>query len=164
MKIHIFWCKNKINGCDQNIGSPEKFCLYYMEHFGSLFLKKQANKKLFLAMQGVQKIEIHIFWWKKMRCIDLMRILGLLKSFAFLMWSIFGTFFFFKNGYSKPIKGYFSHKGCPHNENPHILVNKRRYMDMIKMLGLLKSFAFLMLSILGAFFQKCINQANKRLF
>ena len=34
---------------------------------------------------------------------------------------------------------------------------------MIKILGLLKSFAFLMLSILWAFFQKWIDKANKRL-
>ena len=31
---------------------------------------------------------------------------------------------FFTKGYTKPIKGYFSHTGCPKNENPHILVEK----------------------------------------
>ena len=56
-------------------------------------------------MHGVQETKIHIFWWKKLS-----------------------------------------------------------YLDMIKLLGILKSFAFLMLSILGAFFQKWTAQANKRLF
>ena len=39
MKIHIFGGKNEIYGHDQNIGSPEKFCLSDVEHFGSVFSK-----------------------------------------------------------------------------------------------------------------------------
>ena len=39
------------------------------------------------------------------------------------------------------------------NDNGLILVQQLRYMDMIKILGLLKSFAFVMLSKLGALFK-----------
>ena len=41
------------------------------------------------------------------------QILGLLKSFAFLMWCICGACF--KNRLTRPIKGYFAHTGCPKN-------------------------------------------------
>ena len=43
-------------------------------------------------MQGVQKIKTHIFCWEKMRYMDIIKILDLMKSFAFLMWRIFGAF------------------------------------------------------------------------
>ena len=46
-------------------------------------------------------------------------------------------------------KDYFSYIGCPKNENPNILVQKIRYVDMIKILGHLKIFAFLLLCIFG---------------
>ena len=45
-----------------------------------------------------------------------------------------------------------------------ILVQKLRYIDMIQILGLLKSFAFMMRSKSGAVFQKGIDLANKKLF
>ena len=67
-------------------------------------------------------------------------------------------------GFTKLIKGYFSHTGCPKKENWLILVQKRRYLDMIKILGFLKSFFFVMLSILEAFFQIWINQAKKKAY
>ena len=38
------------------------------------------------------------------------------------------------------------------------------YMDVIKILGLVKSFEFNVWCICGAFYQKWIDQANKRLF
>ena len=61
----------------------------------------------------------------------MIKILGLLKSFAFLMQCILGGFF--KNGQPKPKKDYFSYIGCQKNENPHILVQKIRFMDLIKL-------------------------------
>ena len=79
---------------------------------------------------------------------DKIKILGLLKSFAFLMLSILGVFF--KNGLTKLIKDYFSHTECPKNENQHIFVEKIEIYGYDKILGLLKSFSFVMLSILGA--------------
>ena len=141
---------------------------------------------------------------------DIIKICGLLKSFAFVMLSILGAFFqkwidkankrlfqpyrvskklnwpyfsgkieiyghdqnvwspekfylcnveHFGSLYSKihrlkQIKHQFSPTGCPKNENMLILVEKLRYMDIIKMFGFLKSFAFVMFSILGAFFSK----------
>ena len=45
-----------------------------------------------------------------------------------------------------------------------ILVQKLRYIDMIHILGLLKSFTLMMQSKSGAFFQKGIELANKKLF
>ena len=49
-------------------------------------------------------------------------------------------------------------------EKDLILVNILRYIDLIRILGLLKSFAFMIRSKSGAFFQKGIKLANKKLF
>ena len=49
-------------------------------------------------------------------------------------------------------------------QNSLILVQKLRYMDIIKISGLQNNFAFVMRSICGAFLQKGIDQANKRVF
>ena len=54
---------------------------------------------------------------------DMIKILGLLKGFVFVMVNILEAFF--RNGYTKLIKVYFSHTGCPKNENLDILVEKR---------------------------------------
>ena len=51
--------------------------------------------------------------------------------------------FFFKNGWYNLITADFSHAMCAKNENGLILVQKLRYLDMIEILGLLKSFPFL---------------------
>ena len=67
---------------------------------------------------------------------------------------------FLKNGWTKLIKGHFSHTGCP--KNGFILEQKLRYNDMIKILSPLKSVVFLMWCICGVFFQKWINRTNKR--
>ena len=39
LKWAYFGEKNKMYGPDQNIGSPEKFCLSNVQHFRSLFQK-----------------------------------------------------------------------------------------------------------------------------
>ena len=51
-------------GHDQNIGSPEKFCLCDVKHFWS-FIKKwidQAKKKPILSIQGVKKLAKMAFY------------------------------------------------------------------------------------------------------
>ena len=51
-------------GHDQNIGSPEKFCLCDVKHFRS-FIKKtidQAKKKPILSIQGVKKLAKMAFY------------------------------------------------------------------------------------------------------
>ena len=88
----------------------------------------------------------------------MIKILDHLKSFAFLMLSILGAFF------QKGIDQSNKRQGVQKKKIHIFWWKKMRYMDMIKILGLLKSFAFLMLSILGAFFMKWIAKANKRLF
>ena len=40
MKMDLFWWKKKIYGHDQNVRSPEKFCLCDVEHFRSHFQKR----------------------------------------------------------------------------------------------------------------------------
>ena len=46
MKINIFrWKIIEMYGHDQNIGSPEKFCLCDVEHFGSFFSKMDLPSK-----------------------------------------------------------------------------------------------------------------------
>ena len=77
------------------------------------------------------------------------------------------------------IKGNLNHTWCPQKENEHILVEKLRYMDMIKILvklkkfrymnmikisGLLKSFTFAILSFLGAFFKNGSTKLIKGYF
>ena len=59
-----FGAKIKIYGHDQNIWSPEKFCISDVEHFGSISKKmdRLSQKNAILAMQGFQKMDIHIFW------------------------------------------------------------------------------------------------------
>ena len=52
--------------------------------------------------------------------------------------------------------------GCP--KNRLILVQKMGYMDVIKILGLLKSFVVVMRSICGSILKKRIDRANKFLF
>ena len=64
----------------------------------------------------------------------------------------------------KLIKDYFTHKGCSKNKKWPDLGLKLGYIDEIKILGLVKSFAFVIWCICGAFYQKWIDQANKRLF
>ena len=49
-------------------------------------------------------------------------------------------------------------------KNGLILACKLEYMDVIKILGLVKSFAFMMWCICGAFYQKWIDLSNKGLF
>ena len=55
-RIWTYFCA--MYGHDQNIGSPEKFCLCDVKHFRS-FIKKwidQAKKKPILSIQGVKKL------------------------------------------------------------------------------------------------------------
>ena len=66
--------------------------------------------------------------------------------------------------YLKLIKDHFSHTGCPKNQNGLILMQKLRYKDIVKILGPLRSFSFLVWCIYGALFRKWIDQANKRSF
>ena len=71
---------------------------------------------------------------------------------------------FFKKGKTKLIRTYFSYTGCSKIQNGFFLMQTLRFTDMIKILGLLKSFDFVMRSICGAFFQEEIDQADKSLF
>ena len=66
--------------------------------------------------------------------------------------------------YLKLIKDHFSYTGCPKNQNGLILMQKLRYKDIVKILGPLRSFSFLVWCINGTLFRKWIDQANKRSF
>ena len=65
-----------------------------------------------------------------------------------------GTFvlpFLKKNGCTKLTQGHFNHTGCPKNKNGLTLEQNLRKKKMIKILSPLKSFAFFIWSICGAF-------------
>ena len=70
---------------------------------------------------------------QQLRYLDMIKILGLLKSFTFVMLSNLGAFF--KNGYTKLIRGYYKHTGCSKKiKAGYFGMQKWRYMDMIKIM------------------------------
>ena len=98
----------------------------------------------------MEKVNI---WVQNLRYIDLIRILGLLKSFAFVMQSKSGAFF--QKGIKQANKKLFKpYRVSKKWKKDLILVQKLRFIDMIRILGLLKSFDFVMWSKCGAFFLK----------
>ena len=82
---------------------------------GAFFQKgiKQANKKLFKPYRVSKKWKKGLILVQKLWFIDMIRILGLLKSFAFVMRSKCEAFF--KKGKNKLNRGCFSHIECPKN-------------------------------------------------
>ena len=82
----------------------------------------------------------------------MIKILGLLKSFSFLI----GAFMvpYFKNGKTEQMKGHFSNTRCPKKSTWPYFGKKKRYKDMIKVFGTMKSFAFLNWYICVAFSKK----------
>ena len=84
------------------------------------FKQKKMMKKFFLPpATPPSKSWPFLRFLVKIRCafseclIWIWWIMGLLKSFAFLMWCICGACF--KNWLTNPIKGYYAHTGCPKN-------------------------------------------------
>ena len=76
----------------------------------------------------------------------MIKILGLLKSFAFVMRSICGAFF--QKGIDQAKKkALLAIQGVQKMKNDLSLVRKLSYMDMINIFGLLKRFVFVMRSI-----------------
>ena len=63
------------------------FCLCDVVHLWSLFSKMDgtSKKEAILAIQGVQQIGIALCSCKIMRYMDMIKMLGLLKSFAFVI-------------------------------------------------------------------------------
>ena len=72
----------------------------------------------------------------------MIKIFGLLKSFAFVMWCICGAFF--QEGIDQADKRLFWPCRVSKMQKGFILVNKLGCMDIIKILGLLRSFTFVM--------------------
>ena len=82
----------------------------------------------------------------------MIKMLGLLKGFAFVMLSFLGAIF--KNGYTKLIKGYHSYTRCPKKLKWSILVRKNWDIWMRSKYWVSETFCFVMLSILAAFLQE----------
>ena len=80
----------------------------------------------------------------------MIKVFGTMKSFAFLNWYICVAFSK-KNVCTKLTQGHFNHTGCPKNKNGLTLERNLRKKKMIKILSPLKSFAFFIWSICGAF-------------
>ena len=54
--------------------------------------KDKAKKKASLAIQGVRKMQNDLILVQKVKCMDMIKIWGLLKGFALVMWCICGAF------------------------------------------------------------------------
>ena len=128
-------------------------------HLWTLFQKwiHQANKRLLKPYSVSKKIKTDYFG-TKMEIFGHDQNIGFPKKF--FLCDVEPSRSHFQIWINQAKKAYFSHTWCPKNENGLILVKKLRYMDLIKTLVHMKSFAFVMLSILGNFFQKWIEPAN----
>ena len=139
----------EIYGYDQNNGCLNSFFLIILSTFGAFYKITEIKLiKAYFSHTCCPKNE-RSSWSAFSEC--------LIKMLGLLMLSILGAFF--KNWYTKLIKGILTIQGVRKNENG--LVRKWIYMDIIKIWVLLKSFYFVMLSILRAFFQIWINQKLK---
>ena len=139
----------EIYGYDQNNGCLNSFFLIILSTFGAFYKITEIKLiKSYFSHTCCPKNE-RSSWSAFSEC--------LIKMLGLLMLSILGAFF--KNWYTKLIKGYFNHTGCP--KKWKWAGKKMDLYGQIKIWVLLKSFYFVMLSILRAFFQIWINQKLK---